>query len=315
MVLAPSPQLTVTVERLGGVADIHVHAGGQGVWQARMISSLGVPVVLCATVGGETGQVLRQLLDADGVEVRLREVRARNGAYIHDRREGSRNELVEMPADPLSRHELDDLYEMTLVAALEAGTVLLSGPKDEHVLPHTMYERLTADLTANGCRVLLDLSGERLTAALGGGPSFVKVSHEELIEDGRAGSDRLPDLVAAARRIAEHGPRAVVVSRAAEPALALVADELFTVHVPELQPFDTRGAGDSMTAGVAASLARGRPVAEALRVGAAAGALNITRHGLGSGSGDTVRALTERVELRPLDSHTDHADDDKSGRP
>lgn len=51
MVFAPSPQLTVTVEERGGEPDLHLHAGGQGVWQARMIASLGVPVTMCAARG------------------------------------------------------------------------------------------------------------------------------------------------------------------------------------------------------------------------------------------------------------------------
>ncbi|MCO1580825.1 PfkB family carbohydrate kinase [Crossiella sp. SN42] len=301
VVLAPSPQLTVTVEALDGVPDIHLHPGGQGVWQARMMRSLGVEVVLCATVGGETGRVLRGLLDEGGVGLRLRGIAGRNGCYIHDRRGGEREPVVEMPADPLSRHELDDLYELTLTEALEAGTALLSGPSDERVVPHELYHRLAADLTRNGCQVVIDLAGERLATALRGGPTFVKVSHEELIEDGRAASDELTELVAAAREIAGHGPRAVVVSRAAEPALALLDGELCTVHVPALNPVETRGGGDSMTAGFTAELARGESLASALRVGAAAGALNIARHGLGTGSGEAIASLAQRVELRPWD--------------
>ena len=70
-VFAPSPLVTVTIEDRGGEPDIHVHAGGQGVWQARMISSLGVPVVLCAALGGETGEVLRHLIAVEGVEPTL----------------------------------------------------------------------------------------------------------------------------------------------------------------------------------------------------------------------------------------------------
>jgi 1-phosphofructokinase len=156
---------------------------------------------------GETGRVLRHLLEIPHVELHLREVGSRNGAYVHGRRDGNRNELVEMPADPLHRHELDDLYEMTLVYGLQTGIAVLGGPDHDRVVPHSMYRRLTTDLTANGCRVLVDLTGERLSAALEGGPFFVKVSHDELIEDGRARSDQLPDLIAAARRITEHGPR------------------------------------------------------------------------------------------------------------
>jgi 1-phosphofructokinase len=52
-----------------------------------------------------------------------------------------------------------------------------------------------------------------------------------------------------------------------------------------------------MTAGIAAAFAQGEDIEAALRLGAAAGALNVTRHGLGSGSGDAVRKLAGRVEI------------------
>ena len=55
MVFAPAPQLTVTVERFGEHDELHVHPGGQGIWQARMLRLLEVPVTLCAALGGETG--------------------------------------------------------------------------------------------------------------------------------------------------------------------------------------------------------------------------------------------------------------------
>jgi 1-phosphofructokinase len=57
-----------------------------------------------------------------------------------------------------------------------------------------------------------------------------------------------------------------------------------------------------MTAGVAAVLARGGDMTEAVRTGVAAGALNVTRHGLGSGHVDAVSVLTERVQLTPLEA-------------
>lgn len=295
-VFAPSPELTVTVEELDGTPDIHIHAGGQGVWISRMIESLGAEVVLCSALGGETGQVLRHLI---GVGLKARDVAARNGGYVHDRRDGGRDQVVRMPADALSRHELDDLYELTLVEALDAGVAVLSGPAAQDTpVPDSVYERLAQDLGAHGCRVVVDLSGDRLAAALAGGPEVVKVSHEELVSDGLAASDSLPDLAEGCRRIAACGASAVVVSRAAEETLAWLDGTLHLVETPDLTPVDTRGGGDSMTAGLAAGLALGRSLEESLKLGAAAGAVNVTRHGLGTGSGDVVRELVDRVKLR-----------------
>src|SRR2546423_3352574 len=70
MVLAPAPRLTVTIETRGTAPDIHLHAGGQGVWQARMVRAMRVPTVLCAAFGGESGRVVRCLLDDDEFDLR-----------------------------------------------------------------------------------------------------------------------------------------------------------------------------------------------------------------------------------------------------
>jgi 1-phosphofructokinase len=311
VIFAPSPVLTVTVEDRSGEADIHVHAGGQGVWQSRMVSSLGVPTVLCAALGGETGSVLGHLLPATDVTVRTVPVSSRNGAYVHDRRTGSREVIAESPGSPLDRHELDSLYELTLTQGLTHGRVLLSGPQNDRVVPADLYRRLATDLGANGCKVAADLAGERLEAVLAGKPYLIKVSHEELLADGRAKSDDAEDLVAAMRAIRDEGAGTIVVSRSgAAPALAMLDEQdsesdgtrggaIVEVEMPKLEPADPAGAGDSMTAGMVAALASGHSLRHALRVGAACGALNVVRHGLGTGGAQAVETLADRVELRP----------------
>jgi 1-phosphofructokinase len=299
VVLAPAPLLTVTIEDRAGEPDIHVHAGGQGIWQARMLSTLGVRVVLCAALGGETGDVLRHLVPSEDVELRAVAADARNGAYVHDRRDGDRTEIVQAPGDALGRHDLDALYETALTAGLEHGFALLSGPHDDRVVPTSLYRRLATDLVANGVRVAIDLSGERLDAVLPAGPELVKIGHTELLDDGRATGDDAETLVAAMRRLREDGAGTVVVSRAGDPALALVGDEVLTVTMPPLEPAEPRGAGDSMTAGMVATLVAGGDPRDALRTGAACGALNVVRHGLGSGGAAAVAAIAERVEIAP----------------
>jgi hypothetical protein len=121
MVFAPAPQLTVTIEKQHDRAELHVHAGGQGIWQTRMITALGAQVTLCASVGGEVGAVLTPLLALDGVTVRTVARGSGSGWYVHDRRGGSREEIAEDPGTPLSRHELDELYSVALAEGLRAG--------------------------------------------------------------------------------------------------------------------------------------------------------------------------------------------------
>jgi 1-phosphofructokinase len=295
VVFAPAPQLTVTIERRGGGEEIHLHPGGQGVWQARMITSLGLDVVLCASFGGEVGQVLEPLITAEGIAVRSVAANSGNGAYVHDRRGGTRVDLAEIPADPLSRHELDELYGLTLAEGLSADVCLLSGPARPGVVPPDMYRRLATDLGRNGRRVVADLSGDYLSAVLAGNPAVLKVSYEELGIDPDAGS-----LVRSVCSLREAGAGTVVLTRAQRPAVALIGDTVYEVVTPRLEAADPRGAGDSLTAGLAATLARGGDIAEAVQAGAAAGALNVTRHGLGTGERTAVSQLRQRIRLVPV---------------
>ncbi|MEU1808851.1 PfkB family carbohydrate kinase [Micromonospora aurantiaca] len=306
MVFAPAPLLTVTIEQQGGVPELHLHPGGQGVWQTRMIAALGVPVTMCVGLGGEVGDAVRKLLDDEDVTVRMVRRESGTGWYVHDRRDGERSEIAEHPGAPMVRHDIDELYTVTLTEGLRAPVSVLSGPADPQVVDPDIYRRLAADLSANGGTVVADLSGPYLEAVLDGGVSVLKVSHEELLDDGLAKDDSVEALRDAGRRCQERGARTVLISRAGEPALALPEDgDPLLVHAPTLELADHRGAGDSMTAGVAAVLARGGDMREALHVGAAAGALNVTRHGLGTGRAEAVRELTGRVRLTSLDGGDD----------
>jgi len=301
-VFAPSPLLTVTVERGSSGDEVHFHAGGQGFWVARMAAGLGAEVMLCVPLGGESGRVLRSLLETHGITVLAVETGSANASYLHDRRSGERVRIVETTSPPMRRHELDEFYGVAATAGMEAGTLLLTGPRNEHVLPAETYTRLATDLRANGRRVLADLSREPLAAALRGGVDMLKISHEELIAEGRAESAELAQTVPAIFKLHEDGARDVVISEEAEPALALIDGRLLEVEGPRFTPVDPSGAGDSMFAALGVGMAAGLGTEEALRLAAAAGALNVTRHGLGSGHPLEIDRLRGRVRVRELET-------------
>jgi len=300
MVYSPSPVLTVTVERHGAAPELHLHAGGQGVWQARMLAGLGIRAVLCTTLGGEVGRVLASLVVNEAFEFRPVTIVGSSGWYVHDRSEGDRREIAGHPGGPLDRHDIDELSSVALAEGLRAGVAVFGGPTEPGLVPPSTYRRLAADLGANGVRVVADLAGEHLTAAVSGGVYLIKVSHDELVAAGRAHDDSLPELRAAARRLREEGAGAVVVSRAEQPAVAIIDGNEVLVETPRLEMADARGAGDSMTATMTAMLAQGADLAEAVRMGAAAGAVTVTRFGLGTAPAVTVAELAKRVRLVAL---------------
>lgn len=300
IVFTPSPLLTVTVEaNAAGGAEIHLHAGGQGVWVARMLVTLGINARLCGPFGGEAGAVIKGLVERDGIAV-IASSATDNGSYLHDRRAGRREPVADCPPPALSRHQLDELYNHALVEGAEADVVVLTGPDGDRLLPADTYRRLSSDLKSAGTPVVADLSGECLTAATAGGLHVAKVSHEDLVRDQQAPTEDRAGILRAARNLREAGAANVIVTRADQPALVLAGDRLLEIQAPRFEAFDHRGAGDSLTAGVAAGIARGNDLEHALRLGAAAGTLNITRHGLATGERDLIERLAAHVEIRQV---------------
>ena len=300
-VLAVTPQLTVTIEPgPGGRTEVHLHAGGQGLWMARMARSLGAEVVVCGPFGGEAGDVVEHLARQENLRVRAVPNPAGNGAYVHDRRPGQRTELARMEPAALGRHAVDELYGTVLVESLDADVVAIAGAEPAGTIPSSFFARLAEDLRSAGRQVVADLSGDAARAVIEPGVDVLKMSHVEMLAAGLASGAGIDDLVVAARRLLVGGVGAVVVSREAEPTILISDDVAVEVRVPRVTPVDPHGAGDSMSAGVAVGLGRGLSLSESVRLGAAAGALNVTRRGLGTGRREQIERFAREVTIAEI---------------
>jgi 1-phosphofructokinase len=299
VVFAPIPLLTITIEpSVSGPGEVHLHAGGQGIWVARMARALSSEAIVCTTLGGESGRVLRPLIDDMDLEPRIVAAREESGVYVHDRRSGQRVPLIERAGGPLHRHEADELYGATLAAALGGDALLLTGVRDPGSLDLSIYGRLARDVRANGRLVLADLVGPALSEALAGGVDVVKISDQDLVEDGPPPTTEA-ELLTAAEELRSRGAGVVVVSRDAAPTVVAGPAGQARVTGPRFDPVDPTGGGDSMFAALGVAMAAGRDALDAARLAVAAGALNVTRHGLGTGNRRDIEALSERVSVEP----------------
>ena len=135
---------------------------------------LGASVTVCCALTGESAAVLRHLLEEEGATVAAVERSGRGSTYVHDRRAGHRDRIAEEDGDPLARHDLDELYSLTIREGMAAGFAVLSGPDGEAVLP------------ADGVDVL-------------------KVSDDELKADGAVRDNSMPAIMKAMRDLRDRG--------------------------------------------------------------------------------------------------------------
>jgi len=301
-IFGPHPLLTVSLEREG--ADererIHFHAGGQGVWVARQAGELGAEPVLCAFVGGESGALLRPLLERLPGERRLVETAAESGCYVVDRRAGTRDALAFTMSEPPSRHELDALFSLACAEALTCGWLVVANPMPAEALPLSVYGDLVADARANGVRTLVDLSSPRLDSALSGRPDLVKINDWELAAYVGGPVGEPSELRAAAERMRDAGARSVIVTRGEQPAFVLHEEHAWQLVPPRFERGWREGCGDAMMGALAAAWAQGASFEDAIVTGAAAGAGTFLRQGLGSATRDVVAELRDAVRLEPF---------------
>src|SRR5512139_474063 len=298
-VFGPSPMLSVTIEARGeGRDDVHCHPAGQGVWLSRMAGELGAWPVLCSLIGGETGTVLEPLLERLPGERRLVRSHSSSGCYVTDRRSGEREVLAQAYVEPPSRHEADELVAATTAAAMESDLLAICNPYPGDAMPLDVYGNLVANARAAGVRVIADLSSPRLEPTAAAKPELVKLNDWELAAYVAGPVDTPQRLRAAARKLRDLGARNVLVTRAGDPALALLGDEAWELIPPKLEAGSREGCGDTMMGAIAAALSWGSDLPEAMVLGAGAGAVNFLHHGLGTGSRREVEELAREVELR-----------------
>jgi 1-phosphofructokinase len=299
-VFGPNPLLSITIEARGDEDDVHVHAGGQGVWVSRMAAELGAEPVLCSLVGGEPGAVLSGLLRESPIRLRAVPAVGASGSYVIDRRDGSRRLVAQTHAPAPSRHELDELVAATVAAGLESDVLAICNALPGDLLPVEVYGALAADVRAGGCAVIADLSSPRLDAVLSAEPALVKLNDWELAEFVCGPVDPPDLLLAAARRLRDAGARSVLVTRGGDPALWLDGDAPPRLVVPpRLERGMREGCGDTMMGAIAAQLAAGRSLEQAIVMGAGAGAANFLHAGLGTGERSTVEELAGQVRIEP----------------
>jgi ribokinase len=277
-------------ETVSGVGS-SLSAGGKGANQAVQAALLGAHVTFVARVGDDVfaAAALKSLVDA-GVDTAhvATEADTPTGIAVIWLDLGGENRIVLAPnanaclsaadvdaaADAIGRSAAavaqfevaDDVIVRAAEVASERGVPLVLNAAPARVMPPSVLRR-TAWLVAN-----------RVEA--------------EVISGVDARDER--GLARAAAAIRAQGPRGVVITLG--DGGAFVADGAAPVLVPALaaeRVVDTTAAGDAFVAAFAVGLAGGSDPATAARLGAAAGAVAVTRPGAQSSLG--TRAEVERA--------------------
>ena len=279
----PALDVSMSVDRLVPDAKLRAHgsrrdAGGGGVNVARVLQRLGVSSNAFVVAGGPLGTELVAGMSAEGLDVTTFPIpnTTRESVAVT---ETTTNHQYRFSVEGPTIDDEDGLHRRIVDAARAAEIVVLSGGIAPG-LSMDFYARIIADLDPS-TTTIVDTHGPPLAAVTAGTATIVKPSQRELAELVGWEPATALDIERAAQEVLQQGSvRAVVASRGPSGALLAVRGEgAMWFRPPPVRPVSTVGAGDSMVAGIAASLFLGSGLQGAVRHGVAAGTATVLTPG------------------------------------
>lgn len=282
-----APRFPVKGETLLGT-DFDMGPGGKGSNQAVGAARLGAKSHLLAVIGDDIfGEVAVKLYQQEGVDAtHLRRTAERHTGvgFITLNAQGDNHIVLDMGANHLLAPADVDAAEELIARSDVVLSVL-------EINPDTAARGMELAQKHGAISILNPAPAQALTAQQLAHVEVLTPNESELrILLGLAPDDPT-DTLELARRLQARGVKNLVVTRGGEGALVITADG-HTQHIPgvPVKVVDTTGAGDAFTCALGVALAEGKPLAEAVRFAAAAGALACTKLGV-------IPALATRAEV------------------
>jgi 6-phosphofructokinase 2 len=306
--LTPNPSIDISaaVERVMPThklrcASVRRDPGGGGINVARVVRRLGSDVTAVYLCGGVTGQLLARLVEGEHIESRPVEIadETRQDFSVHEDTSGKQFRFV-LPGPMVAEHEWRACLDAFAACARHADFVVASGSLPPGA-PPDFYARASRIVKSGGGKFLVDTSGPALKAALAEGVYLIKPSLRELCEAVGEKLDCETAWIRACTRLVKDLRAEIIALTLGHRGAMLVArDRVIRAEPPPITPLSSVGAGDSFLGAMVWGLAAGNDLAEALRLGVAAGSSAVLNPGTELAHAGDTRRLVEAVTIREL---------------
>ena len=302
----PSIDISTSVERVLPIRKLRCTAakrnsGGGGINVARVVRRLGADVTAVYPTGGLTGQLLRRLVDQEGVQsltVNAAEETREDFTVLEEATD--RQYRFVLPGPQLAAREWRECLDALASFRGKTRFVVASGSLPPGV-PEDFYGRVARMARDIGAKVILDTSGPPLQAALKEGVYLIKPNLHELSELGHTPLEGQGAWVEASRSLVSGGGAEIVALTLGDKgALLVTRDQAWRAQALPIKPVSAVGAGDSFLGGMVWSLVYGRGLATAFRYANAAGSAAVLAAGTELCRPEDVERLFGEVAVQTI---------------
>ncbi len=306
LTMNPAIDAWVSVERVQAFQKLRCSAarrdpGGGGINVARVLKRFGADVTAIYPNGGGLGQLLRHLVDQEGLSGLTIPVanETREDFTVFEQSTGSQFRFV-LPGPHLSDPEWRAC--LALLGGLQLGVrfVVGSGSLPPGV-PEDFYVRVAQTAKRSGSKVIIDTVGRPLRAALEAGVYLIKPNLNEFRSFMGGPLETEAEWIAACRALVERGQVEIVALTLGEQgALLVTRDRVLRAQALAITPVSVVGAGDSFLGALIWSLACGHSLETAFRNAMAAGSAALLAPGTELCLLDDVERLARDVNMQVI---------------
>ncbi|MEM9162638.1 MAG: ribokinase [Cyanobacteria bacterium P01_F01_bin.4] len=251
--------------------------GGKGANQAVAAAKLGAPTQMMGRVGPDGfGETLRQGLNTIGVAVDAvsTDPATPSGVALIAVAQTGENQIIVVPG---ANHCVDDLELSALSAQLPKAQALLL----QFEISHAVVVAAAKLAHQAGVPVIVDPAPARPSLSL----DFY--THIDILTPNQVEASQLVGFevcdrktaAQAARVLRQQGVNTVIVKLGSQGVVVDTLATCFEVPAFPVKAVDTVAAGDAFNGGLAAALAEGQPLKDAVTFASAVAALSVTRPG------------------------------------
>ena len=277
--------------------EMKTDAGGGGINVSKGIRRLGGESLAVFPCGGVNGTLLNSILDREGVTTSVINVDGETRENISVTETDTNQQFrFTLPGISLTLEDADKCLK--LIEHVRPDILVASGSLPPG-LPITYYEQVASFARKIGTRLILDTSGEALSAAADEGLYLLKPNLAELSALSGVSQLEMDEVDDAARLLIEKGQcEIVVVSLGAQGAMLVTREIVKHIPAPPVKKQTTVGAGDSMVAGMVWTMNQGKTPVEMVQMGVACGSAATLNRGTDLFERNEAERLLKWIENR-----------------